>query len=78
MYSAVISKRDIRPVWAKKITSEDSVKVDKLQEELKTQQARHLDDEIALSKLHLAYEMARNELTRKDIEIQLLKSMVSR
>ncbi|KAJ2963970.1 hypothetical protein NQZ79_g1048 [Umbelopsis isabellina] len=75
--NAIISKKDIRPVWAKRITSEDSVKLDKLQEDFKTQQAKQLEYEVALSKLHLAYEMSKHELNKKDAEIQSLKSMIS-
>jgi hypothetical protein len=78
MLSAGIVKRDIRPIWAKRITSEDSVKVDKLQKELKTQQAKHLEYDITLSKLHLAYEMSKNELTKKDMEIRSLKAMLTK
>jgi hypothetical protein len=68
--SATITKREIRPIWAKKVTSEDASKIEQLQYELKAERLKNAEQEAVLSKLHLAYEMCKNELTRKDAEIK--------
>ncbi|CAO3687325.1 unnamed protein product [Umbelopsis vinacea] len=68
--NATITKREIRPIWAKKVTSEDASKIEQLQYELKAERLKNAEQEALLSKLHLAYEMCKNELTRKDAEIK--------
>ncbi|KAH8554934.1 hypothetical protein BGW37DRAFT_217150 [Umbelopsis sp. PMI_123] len=75
--NANISKRDIRPIWAKQITSEDSCKIERMQTDLDNLNARYLEQEIELSKLRLAYQMCRNELMRKDAEIKRVHLMLN-
>jgi len=77
-FSASISKRDIRPIWAKQLISVDSCKMEQMQNDFDTLRQRHQEQEIELSKLRLAYQMCRNELTRKDAEIKRVQLMLDR
>lgn len=77
-FSASISKRDIRPIWAKQLVSVDSCKIEQMQTDFDTLRQRHQEQEIELSKLRLAYQMCRNELTRKDAEIKRVQLMLER
>jgi hypothetical protein len=77
-FSANISKRDIRPIWAKQLISVDSCKIEQMQNDFDTLRQRHQEQEIELSKLRLAYQMCRNELTRKDAEIKRVQLMLDR
>ncbi|CAO3665572.1 unnamed protein product [Umbelopsis ramanniana] len=74
--NASISKRDIRPIWAKQLVSVDSCKIEQMQTDFDTLRQRHQEQEIELSKLRLAYQMCRNELTRKDAEIKRVQLML--
>lgn len=77
-FSASITKKDIRPIWAKQLVSVDSCKIEQLQNDFDALRQRHQEQEIELSKLRLAYQMCRNELTRKDAEIKRVQLMLNR
>ncbi|KAI8576088.1 hypothetical protein K450DRAFT_258396 [Umbelopsis ramanniana AG] len=74
--NANISKRDIRPIWAKQIISVDSCKIEQMKTDFEALRQRHQEQEIELSKLRLAYQMCRTELMRKDAEIKRFQLLV--
>ncbi|KAI9284563.1 hypothetical protein BC943DRAFT_361256 [Umbelopsis sp. AD052] len=74
--NATISKRDIRPIWAKQIVSVDSCKIEQMQNDFDALRQKYQEQEIELSKLHLAYQMCRTELTRKDAEIKKVQLLL--
>lgn len=54
------------------------MKIEQLQNELKAERKKCQEKEAELSKLYLAYEMCKTELTRKDSEIQNMRLQQSR